>query len=210
MAKVLIVDDEPDILLMLRVNLESEGYATALAADGETALRRIDEEHPDVMLLDVMMPVMDGWSVLEHLTGRDDAPRVVVLSAKTATRDMVRAVTLGADAIAFGGAGIAATRGRMLRSFSVRKEVKDHGAGGGVPGVLEPGDRVVLTDDAITRGAAFLEAAAAVRHAGADPELAVPVVDRGGTAAARCEADGIAFRALVTAPDLGFPYEGGD
>ena len=119
-------------------------------------------------------------------------------------------LTMGADAIAFGVAGIAATRGRMLRSFSVRKEVKDHGAGGRVAGVLEPGDRVVLTDDAITRGAAFLEAAAAVRHAGAEPVLAVPVVDRGGTAAARCEADGIAFRALVTAPDLGFPYEGGD
>ena len=50
-------------------------------------------------------------------------------------------------------------RGRELRSFSVRKEVKDHGAGGRIAGALEAGDRVVLTDDAITRGAAFLEAA---------------------------------------------------
>jgi DNA-binding response OmpR family regulator len=95
-TKVLIVDDEPDILLMLRVNLESEGYQTALAADGETALRRIEEERPDVMLLDVMMPVMDGWSVLGALADAPDPPRVVVLSAKTATRDMVRALTLGA------------------------------------------------------------------------------------------------------------------
>lgn len=117
-------------------------------------------------------------------------------------------LTMGADAIAFGVAGIAATRGRMLRSFSVRKEDKDHGAGGRVAGALQPGDRVALTDDAITRGVAFLEAAAGVRAVGADPVIAIPVVDRGGTAEAVCAAEGIAFSPLVTAPDLGFPYEG--
>ena len=96
--KVLIVDDEPDILLMLRVNLEAEGYQTALAADGETALRRIADERPDVILLDVMMPVMDGWGVLEAL-GRDlFTHRVVVLSAKSSERDLNRAVELGACA----------------------------------------------------------------------------------------------------------------
>src|SRR5204863_7195475 len=58
-ARVLIVDDEPDILLMLRVNLAAEGYDTSLAADGEKALQRIAEDDPDVVLLDVMMPVMD-------------------------------------------------------------------------------------------------------------------------------------------------------
>jgi orotate phosphoribosyltransferase len=122
--------------------------------------------------------------------------------------DAIGGLTMGADAVAFGVAAIAATRNRMLRSFSVRKDVKDHGAGGLIAGALEPGDRVVLTDDAITRGVAFLEAAKAVRAAGAVPVLAIPVVDRGGTAEARCRADGIDFRALVTAPDLGFPYEG--
>jgi CheY-like chemotaxis protein len=96
MTRVLIVDDEPDILLMLRINLEEAGYATTLAADGERALERVDEEHPDVMLLDVMMPVMDGWSVLEALKRRPHAPRVVVLSAKTAARDIARALRLGA------------------------------------------------------------------------------------------------------------------
>ena len=96
MAKVLIVDDEPDILLMLRINLEAEGYETALAADGETALRRIGDETPDVIVLDVMMPVMDGWSVLEALSSRRDSPRVIVLSAKTASRDVRRALDLGA------------------------------------------------------------------------------------------------------------------
>ena len=122
--------------------------------------------------------------------------------------DAIGGLTMGADAIAFGVAGIAAARGRPLRSFSVRKEDKDHGAGGRVAGALLPGDRVALTDDAITRGVAFLEAAAAVRDAGAEPVLAIPVVDRGGTAEAMCAAEGIGFVPLVTAPDLGFAYEG--
>ena len=60
----------------------------------------------------------------------------------------------------------------------------------------------------MTRGTSLVEAARAVRDAGAEPVLMVAVVDRGGTCAAMAEAEGIAFRALVTAPDLGFDYEG--
>ena len=95
--KVLIVDDEPDILLMLRVNLEAEGYQTALAADGETALRRIAEEQPDLVLLDVMMPVMDGWSVLEALARDVFDHRVIVVSAKSSERDGRVPYALGAS-----------------------------------------------------------------------------------------------------------------
>src|SRR4051812_27927042 len=97
MPRVLIVDDEPDILLMLRVNLEAEGYETSLAADGETALRRLTEDAPDLMVLDVMMPVMDGWAVLDTLRSNGSAPPVVVLSAKTSPPDMMRALELGAS-----------------------------------------------------------------------------------------------------------------
>ena len=118
-------------------------------------------------------------------------------------------LTMGADAVAFGVAGIAATRGRMLRSFSVRKEVKDHGGGGRIAGALEPGDRVVITEDAVTRGVSMLEAADVVRAAGAEPILLLPVVDRGGTCAKLAADAGLAFRPLVTAPDLGFEFEGG-
>lgn len=96
MTRVLIVDDEPDILLMLRVNLEADGFETALAADGETALRRIEEERFDVVLLDVMMPVMDGWGVLQGLSNDPAAPRVIVVSAKSADRDVARALQAGA------------------------------------------------------------------------------------------------------------------
>ena len=119
-------------------------------------------------------------------------------------------LTMGADPVAFGVAAVAATRGRPLRSFSVRKEVKDHGGGGRIAGALEPGDRVAITEDVVSRGTSLLEAAAAVRDAGATPVIVGPVVDRGGTCGARCAAEGIAFRPLVTAPDLGFDYEGGD
>ena len=96
MSKVLIVDDEPDVLLLLRVNLEAAGYETVLAADGETALSRIDDSDPDVVLLDIMMPVMDGWGVLRVLSERDSPPRVVVVSAKSSDRDIVRALSAGA------------------------------------------------------------------------------------------------------------------
>lgn len=94
---VLIVDDEPDILLMLRLNLESEGFTTLLAGDGETALRRVREESPEVMVLDVMMPLLDGWGVLEGLGTVNPRPKVVVLTAKDTPRDAQRAEELGAN-----------------------------------------------------------------------------------------------------------------
>lgn len=118
-------------------------------------------------------------------------------------------LTMGADAVAFGVAAIAATRGRPLRSFSVRKEAKDHGGGGRIAGALQPGDRVVITEDAVTRGVSMLEAAEVVRaEGGAVPVLLLPVVDRGGTVTAMAAELGLPVRALVTALDLGFPYEG--
>lgn len=94
--RVLIVDDEPDILLMIRMNLEAVGFDTALAADGETAIKRMNEEKFDVVLLDVMMPVMDGWGVLQHVQNAKDVPPIIVVSAKSSDRDVARALDLGA------------------------------------------------------------------------------------------------------------------
>ncbi len=118
-------------------------------------------------------------------------------------------LTMGADPVAFVTAGVAATRGRALKAFSVRKEAKDHGGGGRIAGALDPGDQVVITEDTVTRGTSLLEAAHVVRAVGAEVVLAVALVDRGGTAEAMAAAEGIPFRAVLTAPDLGFPYEGG-
>jgi orotate phosphoribosyltransferase len=115
-------------------------------------------------------------------------------------------LTMGADPVAFGVAAIGATRGRQLRSFSVRKEAKDHGVTGRLAGALQPGDKVVITEDTTTRGTSLLEAVDVVRQFGADPVLVSVIVDRGGTCAAMCEAAGVAYAPLLTAPDLGFEY----
>lgn len=95
---VLIVDDEPDILTMIRTALEMEGFETALAGDGETALERARERPPDVILLDIMMPMLDGWAVIETLAEQRRRPALVVISAKARARDLARAFRMGADA----------------------------------------------------------------------------------------------------------------
>jgi DNA-binding response OmpR family regulator len=95
---VLIVEDEPDMLLLLRLTLEDAGFETCLAADGETALRRIDAERPDVVLLDLMLPVLDGWGVLAELATRPAGPPVVICSATDGRRERTRAAELGAVA----------------------------------------------------------------------------------------------------------------
>jgi DNA-binding response OmpR family regulator len=93
---VVIVEDEPDTLLMLRLNLEAVGFETSLAADGGTAIRRIENERPDVVLLDLMMPIMDGWTVLAELRTWSEPPPVIVCSARGSHRDIHRAHEMGA------------------------------------------------------------------------------------------------------------------
>jgi orotate phosphoribosyltransferase len=132
-----------------------------------------------------------------------------LLAALPPEIDAIGGLTMGADPVAFGVAAIAAAQGWPLRSFSVRAQVKDHGPGGRIAGALLPGDRVAITEDTVSRGTSPLEAAAVVREFGAIPVLVVAVVDRGGTCEARCASVGMGFKALVTAPDLGFSYEGG-
>lgn len=143
---------------------------------------------------------------------RGEGMLLVAEAALSVMPDDVTAIgglTMGADAATFAIAAVAATQGRTLRSFSVRKEDKDHGGGGRIAGALEPGDRVVITEDTVTRGVSMLEAADAVRAAGAEPVLLMPIVDRGGTVTEMAEKQGLPVVALVTAPDLGFAYEHG-
>ena len=132
----------------------------------------------------------------------------LVLEELPSDANAIGGLTMGADGLTFITAGVAATRGRMLRAFSVRKEVKDHGAGGRIAGSLLPGDRVVVTEDTVTRGSSLLEAAKVIRDFGAEVVLLLAVVDRGGTVEAMAGAEGIPFVALFSAPDLGFSYEG--
>lgn len=92
---VLIVDDNPDILALLRANLRMAGFESTEALNGQIALRRIEEERPDLMLLDLMMPVLDGWGVLEELGDRPDRPPVIVVTAAESPELMERAGRFG-------------------------------------------------------------------------------------------------------------------
>lgn len=100
-TSVLVVDDEPQVVWMLQFSLEAEGYRTFSARDGRMALDEVRQHRPKLMLLDIMMPTMDGWSVLEQIRQEfpeDDRPRVVVVSARSSLRDRAKATELGADA----------------------------------------------------------------------------------------------------------------
>lgn len=115
-------------------------------------------------------------------------------------------LTMGADPVAYGIAAVGATRGLSLRSFSVRKEAKDHGVTGRIAGALQPGDKVVITEDTVTRGTSLFEAVDAVRAFGAEVVLITVIVDRGGTCAAMAKEAGISYQPLLIAPDLGFEF----
>jgi orotate phosphoribosyltransferase len=120
--------------------------------------------------------------------------------------DAIGGLTMGSDPVAYGIAAVAAARGHRLRSFSVRKEAKQGGITGRIAGALQPGDRVLVTEDTTTRGTSLMEAADEIVTFGAVPVWMTVIVDRGGTCAAMAEARGIDYRPLLSAPDLGFGY----
>lgn len=99
-GSVLVVDDEPQVAWVLRFTLEHEGYRTFTASNGVEALEELEKHHPMLMVLDLMMPEMDGWAVLKEMTKLPDElrPRVVIVSALTGPDDKEKATALGADA----------------------------------------------------------------------------------------------------------------
>jgi two-component system KDP operon response regulator KdpE len=96
MTKILIVDDEPQILRALRINLRARGYDVEVAADGAGALRAAGAYHPDVVVLDLGLPDMDGVEVIRGLRGWSATP-IIVLSGRTGSEDKVEALDAGAD-----------------------------------------------------------------------------------------------------------------
>jgi two-component system alkaline phosphatase synthesis response regulator PhoP len=95
---VLVVEDEADLVWVIRFNLEMEGYRTLVAPNGEAALEMLRSDPPDVMLLDLMMPVMDGWTVLDTMERMGaDRPKTIVISARTAAGDRARASRYDVD-----------------------------------------------------------------------------------------------------------------
>jgi CheY-like chemotaxis protein len=97
-APILLVDDEPSIRAICRVNLEVDGLPVREASDGAEALEAVRRQRPSLVLLDVMMPIVDGWDVAERLAEDPETRNipVVFLSARAATEDRLRAQELGA------------------------------------------------------------------------------------------------------------------
>ena len=96
MTRVLVVDDEPRIRRALEINLRVRGFDVVLAASGEAALRAAASSHPDVVVLDLGLPGIDGIEVIEGLRGWSEVP-IIVLSVRDAESDKVRALDAGAD-----------------------------------------------------------------------------------------------------------------
>jgi two-component system KDP operon response regulator KdpE len=96
MTRVLVVDDEPQIVRALRINLTARGYDVSTAASGEQALREAAASRPDVVVLDLGLPDLDGTTVIEGLRGWTSVP-IIVLSARTDSGDKVSALDAGAD-----------------------------------------------------------------------------------------------------------------
>ncbi|MHB9024990.1 MAG: response regulator transcription factor [Armatimonadota bacterium] len=97
--KILAVDDERHIVRLIQVNLERAGYQVVTAFDGREALKKIEEEHPDMVILDVMMPYMDGFETLKQIRANPsirDLP-VIMLTAKAQDQDVFQGYSHGAD-----------------------------------------------------------------------------------------------------------------
>src|SRR5262245_61590950 len=96
-ARILVVEDDPSILLGLRINLSAEGYEVGIAEDGKSGLERVLSERWDVVILDVMLPKLNGFEVVRHIRAQANDTPVLMLSAKSAESDKVMGLELGAE-----------------------------------------------------------------------------------------------------------------
>lgn len=94
--KILIVDDDTNICELLRLYLEKEGFSTVIANDGEAAIVKFNIEEPDLILLDIMLPKLDGWQVSRTIRKISDVP-IIMITAKGETFDKILGLDLGAD-----------------------------------------------------------------------------------------------------------------
>ena len=96
LGKILVADDDRNIAELLRLYLEKEGYTTELAADGEEAVAKFNADTPDLVLLDIMMPKLNGWQVCREISKKSNCP-IIMITAKGETFDKVLGLELGAD-----------------------------------------------------------------------------------------------------------------
>ena len=94
--RILVVDDDHNLLRGMQYGLEGEGYQVVTASDGQEALRLVYSERPDLIILDTMMPRLDGWQVCRRVREMSDVP-IIILTAKTEKKDIIKGLDLGAD-----------------------------------------------------------------------------------------------------------------
>lgn len=125
MEEILIVDDERVLREGLKTMLSGEGFAVRTARDGEDALRKISERTPDLVLLDVMMPKMNGFLACEAIRKIDNLLPVIFLTAKDSEADQVRGIGLGADGYISKDSGDAVMLACIRRALSRSKSIVD-------------------------------------------------------------------------------------
>ncbi|HKN66992.1 MAG TPA: response regulator transcription factor [Gemmatimonadaceae bacterium] len=151
MAKVLIVEDNADLAAGIEYNLSLEGYETCVAEDGRRALTVAEQWTPDVILLDLMLPELDGYQVLQTLRSRGVKTPVLILTARGEEADKVRGFRLDADQYVTKPFGVLELLERV-RAL-IRRSARD-GAGGSHP-LLRFGDVIVDTSSrSVTRNGA--------------------------------------------------------
>lgn len=149
MARVLIVEDNADLAAGIQYNLNLEGYETAIADDGRRALTVVEQWVPDVILLDLMLPELDGYHVLQTLRSRGVKTPVVILTARAEEADKVRGFRLDADQYVTKPFGVLELLERV--SSLLRRSARD--VAPAAPAPLRFGDVVVDTSSRmVTRG----------------------------------------------------------
>lgn len=113
MKKILLVDDEPNIVMSLEYTFRKNGYEVFIARDGKEAMELLQTQVPDMIILDIMMPHVDGYATLEFIKNQESlkACKVIFLSAKNKESDIEKGIRLGADAY-------------MTKPFSVKKLIE--------------------------------------------------------------------------------------
>lgn len=127
---ILLVDDEPSIIQLARMYLEREGFRTAAANDGEAALDKVAQEHPVLVVLDVMLPKLDGFEVCRRLRASQDPTAILMLTARDEDIDKILGLELGADDY-------------LTKPFNPRELVAR------VKAILRRGERSAKVDDAV-------------------------------------------------------------